>query len=75
MILNYTNIYKGISLIYFMLNETDGKEQKIQRIVVTKDCSRCGKKIIGTSRKHLKHNYGMHIIFCSLKNKKKNDKQ
>jgi len=31
-------------------------------------CPRCDKKIIGSSLKHLRHNFKIHQIFCKGKN-------
>jgi len=49
------------------------EKKKIKSFFVMK-CSRCGAEINGVSRKHLKHNYGMHMFFCSIKKPKEDEK-
>lgn len=54
-----------------MTNENDATETKIERSLFTQVCHRCNKEIKGTSRKQLKHTFGMHLLYCQ--NTKQNE--
>lgn len=48
-------------------------ENKIERTLFRMKCPYCKEDIKGTTRKHLKHNYGMHLFYCPILKKKAED--
>jgi hypothetical protein len=55
------------------MKEQEPMEHKIEISRFTMKCNRCGKVIMGTTRRQLEHTFGLHLLYCKKQRQQQNE--